>query len=1393
MACITVSASSTGPIYDGPDLDTIVGSENSDFLEMNASNFAEFIFDEQLRIYGGDFVSGRTIEEDGLRYHTSIVQADYQADFADENTGINKGTFPVIGLFTEEYVPLSDYDAGELVKLLVDSNDTYNLETGDLLELPNGYALAVKQIDVVGNKAWMELSRDGVLVEYEVIDITAGDATWDYDTDVGDQDDVIVFRALITEISQVDNYVVVEGFWLIDFQNVYEIETSDEFAILEVDSVSDSLSMVNYEPMNLVPDSVQGIAEGLKFKVNSSIEYLEFYLINESTEPIEPRTIYVNEDGTADYTTITEATYNANNGDTIIVFSGTYVENVFVDKELTIISESGDLNYTAVYAQNSNQSVFHVAADNVTISGFNVTGANDELFWPFAGIHLNEVENCNIANNVLSNNICGILLSVSNNNTLLNNFVSNNEVGILFEGSINSWLANNNVSNNYDGIALFMSNGNILNDNNISKNEYGIYLDTSQENTIYNNYFSNVQNIEIFESENIWNVTKTEGSNIIGGAFIGGNFWATPDGEGFSQTCNDTDGNGICDMVYELNVNNIDHLPLSLKQFEPIIPICDFTANTTFGIPPLTVQFTDLSTNTDSWEWDVDGDNIADYTTRNPVHTYTSIGSYNVTLTAGNMNSSDTKTVNNYISVSDPRANVSIEPSLIPLSGHLEPGDTFQVAVEVDCEEDNLRGIKLAIDYDNASLELNSENYEDLLGSDVLIMSRPSSGTYLFDLASRDRETIVPRSGTLLILNFQVKDEATTGVYALNLYDVKLTDENVAAIPTIVNDGQVSILNSSELTVPTVRIVTDTGPFMPGEEFYTTVRVNSVSYALNDIALQLNYDPSAVIVTNIIDDGIFGEHTLIVPGSGDKGDGLLTYKVNTTASSPVPVSGDVLTIGFGVKENATDGVYGLELENVLLKDENTTTMPNVMVSNTTFRISNASNVMPIVGIISPNESDIISGIQNIEAVDLSGDEDVVSTAFRIYADINGDGLVNDGKVWRGLGTDNNGNDGWNITFLSNEFLDGTYLLRVLMADGSGTSDAYRSVEIYNADTPFSMAKVVSETGPFKPGQNFQATIKVISNGYPLDSINLQLNYDPSAINITGITNENLLGNSTTAGIGIGGNNAIASVIYGINVIETINEPISGNLLTIGFEVTENASEGTYSLDLENVVFRDENNTAIPDTVVFNTVIQIANATDPIDGEPDEEPGDEIPVDDEETDITGITLQPGWNLISFPENLDEPSIDDVLRKFSDDEIDIVFYNDANSGMMIIPVEFEPLKGYWVHNNMSESAVVDETYLKPKIPAGPPSLTLYSGWNAIGHTAKVELPAEYALITIDNLYTEIRGPWIPAEKKHAYIGYNNEEGIIGGNQVGTDVFNMSMYEGYYVFVEDECVLA
>jgi PKD repeat protein len=79
-------------------------------------------------------------------------------------------------------------------------------------------------------------------------------------------------------------------------------------------------------------------------------------------------------------------------------------------------------------------------------------------------------------------------------------------------------------------------------------------------------------------------------------------------------------------------------------------PVAAFTASPTSGTAPLTVTFTDQSTGSPTaWSWNF-GDGSTS-TVQNPVHLYSSIGTYTATLTATNGEGSDTEVKTDYIRV----------------------------------------------------------------------------------------------------------------------------------------------------------------------------------------------------------------------------------------------------------------------------------------------------------------------------------------------------------------------------------------------------------------------------------------------------------------------------------------------------------------------------------------------------------------------------------------------------------------------------------------------------------------------------------------------------------------------------------------------------------------------
>ncbi|ETA69016.1 PDK repeat-containing protein [Methanolobus tindarius DSM 2278] len=81
-------------------------------------------------------------------------------------------------------------------------------------------------------------------------------------------------------------------------------------------------------------------------------------------------------------------------------------------------------------------------------------------------------------------------------------------------------------------------------------------------------------------------------------------------------------------------------------------PIANFVSDVTYGVSPLTVQFTDVSTGANSWNWNF-GDGSTS-TEQNPTHTYVGNRDYNVQLNVSNQYGYNLKTKQYYISVVEP-------------------------------------------------------------------------------------------------------------------------------------------------------------------------------------------------------------------------------------------------------------------------------------------------------------------------------------------------------------------------------------------------------------------------------------------------------------------------------------------------------------------------------------------------------------------------------------------------------------------------------------------------------------------------------------------------------------------------------------------------------------------
>lgn len=198
-------------------------------------------------------------------------------------------------------------------------------------------------------------------------------------------------------------------------------------------------------------------------------------------------TIYVDDDGTADYTSIQDAVDAASDGDTVYVFSGTYNEHIVIDaKSITI--EGEDKDTTIINANNENRVVEVKNTDGFILKGF--TLQNSATGWLEAGITLIGSMNCEITGNVIQMNDYGIVLHTSEAISVSLNDVIQNNVGLYSTGTKNCEITRNNIQDNsINGLELENSKSDSITENNFIDNKKDLSFNGIFSTEIDGNYW----------------------------------------------------------------------------------------------------------------------------------------------------------------------------------------------------------------------------------------------------------------------------------------------------------------------------------------------------------------------------------------------------------------------------------------------------------------------------------------------------------------------------------------------------------------------------------------------------------------------------------------------------------------------------------------------------------------------------------------------------------------------------------------------------------------------------------------------------------------------------------------------------------------------------------------
>ena len=235
-----------------------------------AQNFAGFYYDIDDNLGTEKFTTtitdgNKLNEPNGILYTTTAQKNDF--DFADW------GFYNVIGFQAEKYFAgyVNDPDFPDLAEILytksedensladeqleailMDDDTELTVTSGTPLKMEEGYELAIKSIDANTGMVYVELKKDGQIVDSKVLTpskiySTMADKTYYYKKDVGASKDLVIiavhFKNAFRGADQ--NLATIDGIWQIsDVPTMVTVDT--EYDKMRIASVSaDTITMDN--------------------------------------------------------------------------------------------------------------------------------------------------------------------------------------------------------------------------------------------------------------------------------------------------------------------------------------------------------------------------------------------------------------------------------------------------------------------------------------------------------------------------------------------------------------------------------------------------------------------------------------------------------------------------------------------------------------------------------------------------------------------------------------------------------------------------------------------------------------------------------------------------------------------------------------------------------------------------------------------------------------------------------------------------------------------------------------------------------------------------------------------------------------------------------------------
>jgi parallel beta-helix repeat protein len=246
-----------------------------------------------------------------------------------------------------------------------------------------------------------------------------------------------------------------------------------------------------------------------------------------------------------DYPTVQAAIDKAAVGETVYVRSGTYNENIHVDKQLSLIGEN---KQTTVIDGGGKGTVVQIGSASVEIANFTIRNTGTSQWFgtgfPDSCITVEESNNVAIRNSLVTSATVGVWSYVSSNMNFVQNVVSNvttmgivayacmnstirdnlfedcGVVGVHLDGnSVGCQIMNNTVTDCGEGLEIERSGQNAILENEFLNNNASVILNScGKSNVLSNNIMNGVKsNLVVWGTTQDAYVQTIDDSNLIDG------------------------------------------------------------------------------------------------------------------------------------------------------------------------------------------------------------------------------------------------------------------------------------------------------------------------------------------------------------------------------------------------------------------------------------------------------------------------------------------------------------------------------------------------------------------------------------------------------------------------------------------------------------------------------------------------------------------------------------------------------------------------------------------------------------------------------------------------------------------------------------------------------------